>query len=124
MLTEKQIIRTEEKTSQGVKQVATLSKPDTKLAKVVIEKARRYKELDTQMKLMKKEMDEIKNFFTEELKDKNLDVLFVDIYKVCYSKSESLGFNAKAFEEKYKDLYNEYKTKLTVSEKLVINLGK
>ena len=124
VLTEGSIDRSEEKTPQGIKQVGTLNKPDTKLAQSVIAKAARYKELDTKMKAMKKEMDEIKEFFMNELKDKKLDFLMADIYKVCYSKSESLGFNAKAFEAKYHDLYEEYKTKLTVSEKVVINQGK
>jgi hypothetical protein len=123
LLTEGSIDRSEEKTPQGVKKVGTLNKPDTKLAQTVIAKAKRYKELDAQIKLMKKEMDEIKDFFMVELKDKQLDFLFADIYKICYSKSESLGFNAKEFEKKFQDLYNEYKTKLTVSEKLVINMG-
>ena len=124
ILTEASITRKEEKIQGEVKKIGILNKPDTKLAQSVIEKAKRYKELDAQMKKMKNEMDEIKEFFMNELKDKQLDQLFADIYKICYSKSESLSFDAKAFQEKYKDLYESYKTKYSESEKVVINLGK
>ena len=109
---------------EGDKKVAILNKPQTKLAQSIIAKAKRYKELDAQVKLMKKEMDEIKDFFMAEMKDKQLDQLFADVYKICYSKSESLTFNAKEFQEKYANLYESYKTKYTESEKIVINLGK
>ena len=123
ILTEGSIDRSEEKTPSGVKKVGKLNKPETKLAQSIIEKARRFKQLDAQSKLIKKEMDEIRDFFMNELKDKGLDFLLAGIYKICYSKSESLSFNAKEFQAKYKDLYESYKTKLTESEKLVINLG-
>ena len=109
---------------EGDKKVAILNKPQTKLAQSIIAKAKRYKELDAQIKLMKKEMDEIKDFFMAEMKDKQLDQLFADVYKICYSKSESLTFNAKEFQKKYANLYESYKTKYTESEKIVINLGK
>lgn len=124
ILTEASITRKEEKVKDEVKKIGILNKPDTKLAQSIIEKARRYKELDTEMKKMKNEMDEIREFFMNELKDKQLDQLFADIYKICYSKSESLTFDAKAFQEKYKDLYESYKTKYSTSEKVVVNLGK
>lgn len=124
ILTEGSIDRSEEKTPSGIKKVGKLNKPETKLAQIVIEKAARFKELDAQSKLIKKEMDEIKDFFMNELKDKGLDFLLADVYKICYSKSESLSFNAKDFQEKYKDLYEAYKTKYTETEKIVINLGK
>lgn len=124
VLTEGSIDRSEEKTPQGIKRVGKLNKPETKLAQSVIEKARRFKELDAQIKIMKKEMDEIKEFFMNELKDKELDFLLADVYKICYSKSESLSFNAKEFQQKYADLYESYKTKYTESEKIVVNQGK
>ena len=68
--------------------------------------------------------DEIKEFFMNELKDKQLDQLFADIYKICYSKSGSFSFDSKAFQEKYAKLYESYRTKYSESEKVVINLGK
>ena len=124
ILTEASITRKEETIKGEVKKIGILNKPDTKLAQEVIAKARRFKELDAQMKLMKNEIDEIKQFFMNELKDKKLDQLFADVYKICYSKSESLSFDSKAFQEKYKDLYESYKTKYSESEKVVVNLGK
>ena len=124
ILTEASITRKNEKVGDEIKRIGILNKLDTKLAQSVIEKARRYKELDAQMKKMKNEMDEIKEFFMNELKDKQLDQLFADIYKICYSKSGSFSFDSKAFQEKYAKLYESYRTKYSESEKVVINLGK
>ena len=115
----------EEKDKNGnIKIAARLNKPETKLAQAVIEKAARYRELQAQAELIKQEQDEIKEFFKSELKDKNLDFLYASEYKICYSKSESIGFDSKTFEAKYPKLFAEFKTKVTQSEKVVINQGK
>lgn len=113
-----------EKDSRGdFKNVGSFKNENTKVAKVIIQKVSRYKELDTQLKLIEQEMKQIRKQLMEELKDKNLDQLFVDIYKVCYSQSVSVSFDSDAFKKKYNNLYEQYKTKCTTSERLVINLG-
>lgn len=124
VLTEGSITRTEEKVKDEIKKIGILNKPDTKLAQSIIAKAARARELDAQIKVLNNELKEIKQFFMEELKDKKLDFLFADDYKICYSKSESLNFDKDAFLEKYAELYEAYKTKLSTTEKVVINMGK
>lgn len=113
-----------EKDSKGdFKNVGTFKNKNTKIAKLVLQKVSRYKELDTQYKLIEQEMKQIKKQLMEELKDKNLDQLFVDIYKICYSQAVSVTFDADSFKKKYNNLYEQYKTKCVTSERLVINLG-
>ena len=124
VITEGAITRSEQKVGTEIKRVATLNKPDTKLARTIIEKAAKARELDSMIKVLQAELKEIKEFFMTELKDKKLDFLYAEGYKVCYSKSESLGFDKDSFLEKYADLYDAYKTKLTTSEKVVINMGR
>lgn len=121
---ENSLIISEEKVKGTIKVVARFKKESTQIAQEVIAKAARFKEIDAQMKLMKTELDEIKEFFKNELKNQSLDALLAENYKINYSESDSMGFDKDAFIAKYGEkVYNRYLTKPSHSEKVTITRG-
>lgn len=91
--------------------------------KKLLELAKRYKELSAEEAKIGKEKDEIKEILKKEMKNRDLEELLIDAYKIIYSKYESTKFDSKAFQEKHKKLYEKF-TYTTQSEKLLVNLGK
>lgn len=91
--------------------------------KKIVALAKRYKELQAQEAQIKKEKDEIKNILMTEMKDRGLEQLLVDAYKILYSKYETVKFDTQSFKEEHSKMYNRY-TYTSVQEKVLVNLGK
>lgn len=91
--------------------------------KKLIELAKRYKEIQAQEAQLKKEKDEIKNILMAEMKERGLEQLLLDAYKILYSKYETTKFDTQSFKEEHSKMYNRY-TYTSVQEKVLVNLGK
>ena len=91
--------------------------------KKLIELAKRYKEILAQEAQIKKEKDEIKEILKKEMKNRNLNELLVDVYKITYCEYTQSKFDTKAFSEEHKKMYEKYLYTQNL-EKLLVNLGK
>ena len=91
--------------------------------KKLIELAKRYKEILAQEAQIKKEKDEIKEILKKEMKNRNLNELLVDVYKITYCEYTQSKFDTKTFSEEHKKMYEKYLYTQNL-EKLLVNLGK
>lgn len=125
VLSKKSISVRDEKAKNGdLLKVGIVKNSDSKSAKEFLSRVARYRKLDALSKRIQNEMKDLKAYFADELKADAVDHLYIGDYKVMLVQTESLAFNSKEFEKAYKDLYEKYKTKLTVSEKVLVGLGK
>lgn len=91
--------------------------------KKLLEAAKRYKEICTQEAQLKKEKDELKEVLKTAMKDRSLNELLLDIYKITYNEFDVERFDTKSFAEDHKKMYEKY-LYIQTQERLQVNLGK
>lgn len=91
--------------------------------KKIVDLAKRFKELAAQGAQIKQEKEEIKELLKQEMRNRNLNELLVDVYKITYSQYTQTKFDTKSFSEEHKKMYEKYLYTQNL-EKLLVNLGK
>ena len=91
----------------------------------VIEKCRRFKEIQALEEQLKKEKEQLKKELMNEMKNRGKKELLLDVYKIIYIFTEGTNkFDTKRFEKEHKKMYEAYLTaKSADSEKLLVNVG-